>query len=167
MMCPHFFVPIALLFFEIRDYTVLLPGVQLLTVTFGFQSTRCILWPGCVLIRFLHLWTIDVGWLGCECYTRSIIILCTICMVSCPLLLIIRPTQAARNSSLQVGCHEKQVIPICKTYSACLRSCFPCGQGGSEFRNRFPCACRKRRLIMGYKLSYTTGLMYAWSSCMQ
>ena len=30
-----------------------------------------------------------------------------------------------------------------------------------------PCACRKRRLIMGYKLSYTTGLLYAWSFCMQ
>ena len=28
-------------------------------------------------------------------------------------------------------------------------------------------ACRKRRLIMGYKLAYTTGLLYAWSSCMQ
>ena len=33
--------------------------------------------------------------------------------------------------------------------------------------NVCPCACRKRRLIMGYKLSYTTGLLYARSSCMQ
>ena len=30
-----------------------------------------------------------------------------------------------------------------------------------------PCTCRKRRLIMLYILSYTTGLLYAWSSCMQ
>ena len=30
-----------------------------------------------------------------------------------------------------------------------------------------PCACRRRRLIMRYELSYTTGLLYAWSSCMQ
>ena len=33
--------------------------------------------------------------------------------------------------------------------------------------NVCPCACRKVRLIMGYKMSHTTGLLYAWSSCMQ
>ena len=33
--------------------------------------------------------------------------------------------------------------------------------------NVCPCACRKRRLIMGYKLYYTTGLLDAWSSSMQ
>ena len=32
--------------------------------------------------------------------------------------------------------------------------------------NVCPCVCHKRRLIMGYKLSYTTGSLYAWSSCM-
>ena len=40
------------------------------------------------------------------------------------------------------------------------------GLGGLEFSQRLPCACHKRRLIMGYKLSYTTGSLYAWSSCM-
>ena len=39
--------------------------------------------------------------------------------------------------------------------------------GGLELTLRLTCACRKRWLIMGYKLSYTTGLLYAWSSCMQ
>ena len=33
--------------------------------------------------------------------------------------------------------------------------------------NVCPCACRKRRLILGDKLSYTTGLPHAWFSCMQ
>ena len=37
--------------------------------------------------------------------------------------------------------------------------------GGIEFSQHLPCACRKRRLIMGYKLSYTTGLLHAWSPC--
>ena len=39
--------------------------------------------------------------------------------------------------------------------------------GGLEFSQCLPFACHKRQLIMGYKLSYTTGLLYAWSSCMQ
>ena len=43
----------------------------------------------------------------------------------------------------------------------------PCGLGNQNSANDFPCSCRKRRLIVGYKLSYTTGLLYAWSSCMQ
>ena len=38
---------------------------------------------------------------------------------------------------------------------------------GIRIQPTFSRACRKRRLIMGYKLSYTTGLLYAWSSCMQ
>ena len=33
--------------------------------------------------------------------------------------------------------------------------------------NVFPCACRKSRLTKGYKLSYATGLLHAWPSCMQ
>ena len=33
--------------------------------------------------------------------------------------------------------------------------------------NVCPCACRKRRLIMGRELSYTTGLLHAWPSFMQ
>ena len=43
----------------------------------------------------------------------------------------------------------------------------PCGLGDQNSANVCPCACRKRRLIKGYKLSYTTGLLYAWPSCMQ
>ena len=44
----------------------------------------------------------------------------------------------------------------------------PMAWGGDQnSANVCPCACRERRLIMGYKLSYTTGLLYAWSSCMQ
>ena len=39
--------------------------------------------------------------------------------------------------------------------------------GDQNSANVCPCACRKRRLFMGYELSYTTGLLYAWSSCMQ
>ena len=39
--------------------------------------------------------------------------------------------------------------------------------GVQNSANVCPCACCKRRLIMGYKLSYTTGSLYAWSSCMQ
>ena len=43
----------------------------------------------------------------------------------------------------------------------------PCGLGDQNSANVCPCACRKRRLIKGYKLSYTTGNLYAWLSCMQ
>ena len=43
----------------------------------------------------------------------------------------------------------------------------PVASGDQNSANVYPCACRKRRLIMGYKPSYTTGLLYAWSSCMQ
>ena len=43
----------------------------------------------------------------------------------------------------------------------------PVAWGNQNSANFCPCACRNRRLIMGYKLSYTTGLLYAWSSCMQ
>ena len=43
----------------------------------------------------------------------------------------------------------------------------PCGLVDQNSANVCSCACRKRRLIMGYKLSYTTGLLYAWCSCMQ
>ena len=39
--------------------------------------------------------------------------------------------------------------------------------GDQNSANVCPCTCRKRRLIIGYKLSYTTGSLYAWSSCMQ
>ena len=39
--------------------------------------------------------------------------------------------------------------------------------GNQNSANACPCACRKRRLIMGYKLSYTTGLLHTWSSCLQ
>ena len=42
----------------------------------------------------------------------------------------------------------------------------PVAWGDQNSANVCPCACRKRRIIMGYKLSYTTGLLYAWS-CMQ
>ena len=48
-----------------------------------------------------------------------------------------------------------------------LLICNPCGLGDQNSANVCPCTCRKRRLIIGYKLSYTTGLLYAWSSCMQ
>ena len=43
----------------------------------------------------------------------------------------------------------------------------PCGLGVQNSANVCPCACRKRRLTKGYKLSYTTGLLHAWHSCMQ
>ena len=43
----------------------------------------------------------------------------------------------------------------------------PVAWGVQNSANVCPCACRKRLLIMGYKLSYTTGLLYARSSCMQ
>ena len=43
----------------------------------------------------------------------------------------------------------------------------PCGLGDQNSANVCPCACRTRRLIIWYKLSYTTGVLYAWSSCMQ
>ena len=39
--------------------------------------------------------------------------------------------------------------------------------GDQNSANICPCECRKRRLVIGYKLSCTTGLLYAWSSCMQ
>lgn len=48
----------------------------------GF-SARCILLAGFVLIRFLHFWTIDVGWPSCVCSTRSIITRCTACAALC------------------------------------------------------------------------------------
>ena len=43
----------------------------------------------------------------------------------------------------------------------------PLWLGGQNSANVCPCECGKSRLIIGYKLSYTTGLLYAWSSCMQ
>ena len=43
----------------------------------------------------------------------------------------------------------------------------PVAWGDQNSANVCPCTFRKRRLIIGYKLSYTTGLLYAWSSCMQ
>ena len=43
----------------------------------------------------------------------------------------------------------------------------PVAWGDQNSANVCSCACRKRRLIIGYKLSNTTGLLYAWSSCMQ
>ena len=39
--------------------------------------------------------------------------------------------------------------------------------GDHNSANVCPCVCRKRWLIIGYKLSYTTSILYAWSSCMQ
>ena len=36
-----------------------------------------------------------------------------------------------------------------------------CGLGDYNLANVFTCACHKRRLFMGYKLSYTTGLLHA------
>ena len=43
----------------------------------------------------------------------------------------------------------------------------PVAWGDQNLTNVYPCTCRKRRLIIGYKLSNTTGLLYTWSSCMQ
>ena len=37
----------------------------------------------------------------------------------------------------------------------------PVAWGDRNSANVCPCACSKRLLIMGYKLSYTTGLLYA------
>ena len=37
----------------------------------------------------------------------------------------------------------------------------PSGLGDQNSANGCPCACRKRRLTKGYKLSYTTGLLHA------
>ena len=39
--------------------------------------------------------------------------------------------------------------------------------GDQNSANVSPCAWRNRRLTQGYKLSYTTGLLHAWPSCMQ
>ena len=43
----------------------------------------------------------------------------------------------------------------------------PVAWGDQNSANVCPWACCKRWLIMGYELSYTTDLLYAWSSCMQ
>ena len=43
----------------------------------------------------------------------------------------------------------------------------PCGLADQNSANVCPCACRKRWQTKGYKLSYTTGLLLAWPSCMQ
>ena len=60
-------------------------------------------------------------------------------------------------------CAQSQASAACKRMSLLVlklvqyaSECAPCGFGGSEFSQRCPCACRKRRLIIGYKLSYTT-----------
>ena len=42
-----------------------------------------------------------------------------------------------------------------------------CGLGDQNSANVCPCACRKRRPTTGYKLFYTTGLLYSWFFCMQ
>ena len=52
-----------------------------------------------------------------------------------------------------------------KIYMKCISN--PVAWGDQNSADVCPCACRKRRLIIGYKLSYTTGLLNAWSSCMQ
>ena len=44
---------------------------------------------------------------------------------------------------------------------------YPCGLGDQNSANVCPCACRKRRPTKGYELSYNTGLLHAWPSCMQ
>ena len=55
----------------------------------------------------------------------------------------------------------------------CLFSILQCScplwlrEGDQNSANVCPCACRTRRLIMGYKLSYATGLLHALSSSMQ
>ena len=44
--------------------------------------------------------------------------------------------------------------------------CCHCGLGDQNSANVCPCVCHKRRLTRGCKLSYTTGLLHAWPSCM-
>ena len=56
------------------------------------------------------------------------------------------------------------MLYVCCMYVICFS---PCGLGDQNSANVCPCACRKRPLIMGYKLSYPTGLLYARSSCMR
>ena len=58
---------------------------------------------------------------------------------------------------------------FCNTYQRVLFTgrISPCGLGDQSLAKVFPCACRKRRLIKSYRLSYTTGLLYAWPSCKQ
>ena len=53
----------------------------------------------------------------------------------------------------------------CRDNDIRTKTGLPCGERISA--KVCSCACRKRRPIMGYKLSYTTGLLYARSSCMQ
>ena len=65
---------------------ILLTGVQLLTAIVGFLSAGVFCGAGFFLMKFLHLWTTDVGWLGCIYWTRSIISRCTVYVVSQGLL---------------------------------------------------------------------------------
>ena len=73
------------------------------------------------------------------------------------------------------------LFPVCKQVShKIIKFIFPCVQlhGGMYTVWGVPpvalgfraivslCSCRKRHLIIGYKLFYTTSLLYAWSSCM-
>ena len=89
----HCLVASLLLFFCPPNSTrspILLSVFQLL------MTVTSVSWAPCAfcglqafsLIRFLHLWTIDAGWLGWVCFTRSVLNLCTICMVSSPLHLM-------------------------------------------------------------------------------
>ena len=68
------------------------------------NNWRLCQWPGFVLIRFLHLWTISVGLLPSVCCARSIITWYTVCMVSCPLLLRVGHTPAEHHNLWDASC---------------------------------------------------------------
>ena len=91
------------------------------------------------------------------------------------------------TTTAQVFCQSNQSLsetrhqPCCSSYrqsfamlltrylfqSSTIYFFYPCGLGDQNSANVCPCACRKSRLTKGYKLSYTTGLLHAWPSCMQ
>ena len=71
------------------------------------------------------------------------------------------PVLVTLSCFARAGCFSPRDGGICTRYFP------PVAWGDQNSANVCPCACRKRRLIMGYKLSNTTGLLYAWSSCMQ
>ena len=73
--------------------------------------------------------------------------------------------QTAPQCPVQSPAESTQYVEQTLRHSA-LSEC-PCGLGDQNSANVCPCACRKRRLTMGYILSYTTGLLHAWPSCMQ
>ena len=75
-----------------------------------------------------------------------------------------RPWRAVLAASKPLQVSKYHLTKVSARINKCIILMPPVAWGDQNSANVCPCACRKRRLIMGYKLSYTTDLLYAWTS---